>query len=1438
MKKKKILLGLAMAAAAVFSLSACGDDTPTDTPSGDTPQETTKYTVTFNTNGGSTVNSQSIEQGKKVTKPADPTKTATDTVTYTFAGWFKDAALTQAFNFDTDTINAATTLYAKWTETAKQDAKEYEEVTYKLIAEDFSAGAVADVKYGQFTLVGGEVRGRTKSWTDPEDSANTKTWTTSFKNGPISVYAPGNGTLSMYLQNGSSGAATQIVKITASTGETQNIEFSGATTAVAPYGTGSPVVKIDLEVKEGVTYTVERGNGGTIDWYEFDMTCQVEKSDESGFEIVSTGNVDFLLGEDFDSSKLVLNKVFKNGKTDTLDVSQVTVDSSNYKKDESGTYTISVTYGNYDAITYEVNVWDVESIELGFDATYKGKSTSAGNGTYVNGKVKKLYALNEQLDTTYLSVIANAKLGDKTENFLINGRSSENSITYGTLDTASAGKKDVNVTYTFGTKSANTSYEINVVDTAPVKNSAEEYIVNVNASYTGAAGAADSTLGNQFATIGDALEFLSRSDIDAATRKILTIEAGTYNEKLEITVPYLTIVGAGADTTKIEWDSLYGIPDASGYLQVTDSTQTVAVRESAVGCIIKDITISNWWNSEEHFQSKLDLLSKYGLYTTKVNEHRALALLVMSDKFIMENTSLLGYQDTVEFFKGRQYLKNCYIEGTTDFIFGTNNTTLFEQCEIHTIYNGSTSGGYTTAFKGCSSGATDAVDYGAIFYQCRFTADAEVGTGENANTALGRPWGAYAAVAFIECELGDHFSKKPSTGANQNERYVAMTVTATAETVKFVEYGNTGLGAIGATQAGMTYLATKEDADKYHDFAVIFNSENGHVSYQNAWDPTDSTIVADNSSYYYFNGSSSPTGKTYSSNLEDTNTIDEKIFTIGDMTFDASAGGRVMARSNGDLMVVNGAKITFDVKANTLVEITSYPSYYFYSINGVNAAANTVKQFYDADTTISIESTGNTFYLYSIIITPNAEQPTFEINGLSVSGLVKDYKVGATFDDSKLSVSATYNNGTAVKLNSTDYQIDLTNVDFATAGEYDAKIVYGSTEYTFKVKVNADTASYIEGNLTLSFKDDAANAAPDYLVYDDSAINPTLQIGKFTLIDTGSGVVANNGDWLKFNTGAKAEFLLASKATMNITFYQNNNNVKVTVNGAEVTPDESNNYALTAGKVVIEATASGYLGKIAVNAGFVVTSNLTLSFKDDAANAAPDYLVYDDSAINPTLQIGKFTLIDTGSGVVANNGDWLKFNTGAKVVFNTATNANLAISFYQNNNNVKVTVNGTEVTPDGSNNYTLTAGEVVIEAISSGYLGKIDVNAGLIVDSTQVLSFKDDATNAAPGYLVYDDSAINPTLQIGNFTLIDNGNGVVANNGDWLKFNTGGKVVFNTIAATTMNITFYQNNNNVKVTVNGTEVTPDESNNYALAAGEVVIEAISSGYLGKITVTY
>ena len=69
------------------------------------------YTVTFNSNEGSAVSSQTVEEGAKAKKPDDPSR-----IGFTFAAWYKEVALTNEWKFDTDVVIADVTLYAKWTQ--------------------------------------------------------------------------------------------------------------------------------------------------------------------------------------------------------------------------------------------------------------------------------------------------------------------------------------------------------------------------------------------------------------------------------------------------------------------------------------------------------------------------------------------------------------------------------------------------------------------------------------------------------------------------------------------------------------------------------------------------------------------------------------------------------------------------------------------------------------------------------------------------------------------------------------------------------------------------------------------------------------------------------------------------------------------------------------------------------------------------------------------------------------------------------------------------------------------------------------------------------------------------------------------------------------------------------------------------------------------------
>ena len=69
----------------------------------------TKHTVTFASNGGTTVSAQTIVDGQTAVRPVDPSQNG-----YTFAGWCSDSGLNTQYDFTTP-VTADITLYAKWT---------------------------------------------------------------------------------------------------------------------------------------------------------------------------------------------------------------------------------------------------------------------------------------------------------------------------------------------------------------------------------------------------------------------------------------------------------------------------------------------------------------------------------------------------------------------------------------------------------------------------------------------------------------------------------------------------------------------------------------------------------------------------------------------------------------------------------------------------------------------------------------------------------------------------------------------------------------------------------------------------------------------------------------------------------------------------------------------------------------------------------------------------------------------------------------------------------------------------------------------------------------------------------------------------------------------------------------------------------------------------
>lgn len=171
---------------------------------------------------------------------------------------------------------------------------------------------------------------------------------------------------------------------------------------------------------------------------------------------------------------------------------------------------------------------------------------------------------------------------------------------------------------------------------------------------------------------------------------------------------------------------------------------------------------------------------------------QAVAVWSAGDKLIFKNCRFLGFQDTLYTYGqgSRQYFKNCYIEGTVDFIFGSS-TAVFKDCEIFCKKNG-----YVTA-----ASTPDSTKYGYVFMNCRIT-----GSAPAQSFYLGRPWRPYAKVVFMNCDLAAIIRPEGwnNWGRESNEA-----------TTYYAEFNNRGPGAESSKRVGWSRQLTSVQASGY-----------------------------------------------------------------------------------------------------------------------------------------------------------------------------------------------------------------------------------------------------------------------------------------------------------------------------------------------------------------------------------------------------------------------------------------------------------------------------------------------------------------------------------------------------------------------------------------------------------------------------------------------
>ncbi len=264
------------------------------------------------------------------------------------------------------------------------------------------------------------------------------------------------------------------------------------------------------------------------------------------------------------------------------------------------------------------------------------------------------------------------------------------------------------------------------------------------------------------------------------------IKNGVYNEKLEIPTwkHKLRLIGEDREKTIITNNDYSGKKDSiTGKTLSTFTSYTLLVSGDEVE--LENLTVKN----------------------NSCGEGQAVALHVEGDKFLSKNVNILGCQDTIYAATGssRQYYKNCYIEGTTDFIFG-QATALFEDCTIKSLKNS-----YITA-----AATTPNQEFGFVFLNCKLIAakDAE-------EVYLGRPWRPYAQTVFINSELGEHIVPAGWDPWKGDEMFPDK-----QETTFYAEYNNSGPGAETSNRVKWSKQLSKKEARAYSVETILSGCDN------------------------------------------------------------------------------------------------------------------------------------------------------------------------------------------------------------------------------------------------------------------------------------------------------------------------------------------------------------------------------------------------------------------------------------------------------------------------------------------------------------------------------------------------------------------------------------------------------------------------------------
>ena len=274
---------------------------------------------------------------------------------------------------------------------------------------------------------------------------------------------------------------------------------------------------------------------------------------------------------------------------------------------------------------------------------------------------------------------------------------------------------------------------------------------------------------------------------NSSSRTVIYIKNGTYKENLTLTSDRknVTIIGQSRDDVKLTYDNYSGK-------------------------VVNGVTLSTSTSSSTYIKSEGFCAINISFENSSGPVGQAVAIYITGDKSIFYNCRFLGRQDTWYGDRCRQFIRKCYIEGSTDFLFGPS-TAWIDSCQIYS-YGGS-------ALTAAST--EQYVTYGYVFRYCSISGASGV------STTLGRPWRPYSAVSFLNCSM---------TSCIKAAGWDNWGNIANESTARYSEYKNTGSGA--STTGRVTWAKQLTDAQaQNYTFSNVLKSTYANPPAIDNWNP-------------------------------------------------------------------------------------------------------------------------------------------------------------------------------------------------------------------------------------------------------------------------------------------------------------------------------------------------------------------------------------------------------------------------------------------------------------------------------------------------------------------------------------------------------------------------------------------------------------------------